>query len=236
MKDDRRRRQAQQQKVRDAKANVERQKANEKEKMREVEKAKDHLEHTKYLADKAEHRAEGRLVRLRAGYAEGAKLYFDMFKTQATLTTGSILVIAALSEGLLSANDTFRPLLWFSYASLLFSMLASLKTMDVVTANVFSTLTHEDRPQPVIPEDEVDVRAREAEETRKADALQQKSERSLTTLQRRSRWASWSFYAGIGTFALFVVMPPLVDLVGTVLAALAIAVAALLIGVLYRRF
>jgi hypothetical protein len=176
------------------------------------------------------------LVRIRTGYAEGTKLFFEMFKTQATLTTASILVIAALSEGLLPANEAYRPLLWFSYVSLLFSMLASLKTMDVVTANVFSTLTREDRPPPVVPEDEPDVRAREAEEAKKAEAIEQASERSLSILQRRSRWASWSFYAGIGTFALFIIAPPLVDLVGIVEAVLVIAIAALVTVVLYRRF
>jgi hypothetical protein len=236
MKDDRRRRQAQQKKLKEAQKNVERAKADEKAKMRRVEEAKDHLEHTKYLADKAERQAEGHLVRIRTGYAEGTKLFFEMFKTQATLTTGSIIVIAALSEGLLPANAAYRPLLWFSYLSLLFAMLASLKTMDIVTASVLSTLTREDRPPPVIPEDEADVRAREAAEAKKADAIEQASERSLSILQRRSQWASWSFYSGIGTFALFVIAPPLVDLVGIVEAALVIAIAALVTVELYRRF
>src|SRR5687768_7623569 len=89
MKDDRRRRQAQHRKAREAQANVDRAKANEKAKLRKLEEAKDHLEHTKYLADKAERQAEGHLVRIRTGYAEGTKLFFEMFKTQATLTTGS---------------------------------------------------------------------------------------------------------------------------------------------------
>jgi hypothetical protein len=236
MKDDRRRRQAQHRKVREAQTNVERANADEKAKIRRVEEAKDHLEHTKYLADKAERQAEGRLVRIRTGYAEGTKLFFEMFKTQATLTTGSIIVIAALSEGLLPANEAYRPLLWFSYVSLLFAMLASLKTMDIVTSSVLSTLTSEERPPPVVPEDEIDVRAREAEGARKSEALKQKSERDLKVLQRRSRWASWSFYAGIGSFALFVIAPPLVDLVGIVEAALAIAIVALVTVGLYRRF
>jgi hypothetical protein len=236
VKDDRRRRQAQQKKAREAQANVERSKADETAQMRKLEEAKHDLEHTKYLSDKAERQAEGHLVRIRTGYAEGSKLFFEMFKTQATLTTGSILVIAALSEGLLPENEPYRPLLWFSYVSLLFSMLASLRTMDVVTANVFSTLTGEDRPPPVVPEDEAAVRAREAEEAKKANAIEQASERSLSILQRRSRWASWSFYAGIGTFALFVIAPPLVDLVGIVGAALVIATAALVIVYLYGRF
>jgi hypothetical protein len=236
MKDDRRRRQAQHRKARDAQANVERAKANEKTQKRRVEEAKDRLEHTKYLADKAERQAEGHLLRMRTGYAEGTKLFFEMFKTQATLTTGSIIVIAALSEGLLPANEAYRPLLWFSYVSLLFAMLASLKTMDIVTSSVLSTLTSEERPPPVVPEDEADVRAREADEAKKAAAIEQASEWSHSILQRRSRWASWSFYAGIGSFALFVIAPPLVDLVGIVEAALVIAIAALVTVYLYRRF
>jgi hypothetical protein len=165
VKDDRRRRQAQQKKAREAQANVERSKADETAQMRKLEEAKHDLEHTKYLSDKAERQAEGHLVRIRTGYAEGSKLFFEMFKTQATLTTGSILVIAALSEGLLPENEPYRPLLWFSYVSLLFSMLASLRTMDVVTANVFSTLTGEDRPPPVVPEESQRYRASERAES-----------------------------------------------------------------------
>jgi hypothetical protein len=236
VKNDRRRRQAQQKKAREAQANAVRSKADVNAKMSILEEAKHNLEHTKYLADKAERQAESRLERIRTGYAEGTKLFFEMFKTQATLTTGSIIVIAALSEGLLPANEAYRPLLWFSYVSLLFAMLASLKTMDIVTSSVFSTLTSEERPPPVVPEDEIDVRAREADEARKAEALGQKSERDLKILQRRSRWASWSFYAGIGAFALFVIAPPLVDLVGIVKAALMFAIAALVSVYLYRRF
>jgi hypothetical protein len=233
---DRRARQAQQKKIQQAQAEVGRTKAEEKLKKTKVEEAKDNLEHTKYLADKAEHRAESYLERMRSGYAEGAKLFFDSFRTQATLTTGSILVIAALSEGLLPTNVPYRPLLWFSYASLLFSMLAALKTMDVITVNVFMTLTTEDRPRPVTPGSEGDAQTNEEEETRKADALKQQGERNLKTLTRRSRWASWSFYSGIGAFALFVVMPPLVDFFGIVGAVLVVAGTALATSILYRRF
>lgn len=229
---DRRNRQEKEKRVREAKARAERSQANSQA---NLEEAKHNLEHTKYLADKAESRAESYLLRVRNGYAEGAKLFFDMFKTQATLTTGSILVIAALSEGLLKTNEVYKPLIWFSYVSLLFSMLASLRTMDVVTANVFTTLTSEDRPQSVIPEDEEHARAREEEDTRRAEALKRQSEGSLETLQRRSRWASWSFYTGIGSFALFVVLPPLVDLAGVVISTIALAVAAVVTIVLYRR-
>jgi hypothetical protein len=225
---DRRNRQAREKRVRESKAKAERSQS-------KLEEAKDNLEHTKYLADKAESRAESYLLRMRNGYAEGAKLFFDMFKTQATLTTGSILVIAALSEGLLAMNEAYRPLIWFSYVSLLFSMLASLRTMDIVTANVFTTLTSENRPQPVVPEDEDDARGREEEDISKAEALKKQSEGNLTTLQRRSRWASWSFYAGIGSFALFVVVPPLIDLTGVAPATIAVAVAAGATIVLYRR-
>jgi hypothetical protein len=188
------------------------------------------------LADKAEHRAERHVERMRSGYAEGTRLYYDSFKTQATLTTGSILVIAALSEGLLSTNTPYRPLLWFSYVSLLFSMLAALKTMDTITGNVFETLAREEKPQPVTPEDKGDAQARQAEEAQKADALKRRSEQSFTILKRRSRMASWSFYAGIGAFALFVVMPPLVDLVGIAPAVIVVIVVALVVGAVYRRF
>jgi Na+/melibiose symporter-like transporter len=55
--------------------------------------------------------------------------------------------------------------------------------------------------------------------------------------QRRSRAASWSFYAGIGAFALFVVLPPLVDLVGIAVAIIGVIVAALVLGaVFFKRF
>jgi hypothetical protein len=56
---------------------------------RQAREAKDNLEHTKYLVDKAESRAESYLLRMRNGYAEGAKLFFDMFKTKTTTATTS---------------------------------------------------------------------------------------------------------------------------------------------------
>lgn len=49
-------------------------------------------------AERNEATAEKHLDRMRMGYSEGAKLYYDMYKTLATLTTGSILVIVALSR------------------------------------------------------------------------------------------------------------------------------------------
>lgn len=52
---------------------------------RQAREAKDNLEHTKYLVDKA----ESYLLRMRNGYAEGAKLFFDMFKTKTTTATTS---------------------------------------------------------------------------------------------------------------------------------------------------
>ncbi len=75
-------------------------------------------------AERNEARAEKHLDRMRMGYSEGAKLYYDMYKTLATLTTGSILVIVALSRGLLQFNQDYSFLLWFAYLGLLLSMLA----------------------------------------------------------------------------------------------------------------
>src|ERR671929_2346493 len=97
-RDDRRNRQAKQKRLQEAQA--------------EADDAKHHLEHTKYLADKAEHQAESYLERMRSGYSEGAKLYYDSFKTQATITTGCILVILALAGGVIPTNPGYVPLLW----------------------------------------------------------------------------------------------------------------------------
>ena len=86
-------------------------------------------------------RSERHLERMRNGYSEGAKLYYDSFKTRATITTGCILVILALSGGVLPTNKAYIPILWVSCTLLLFSIIASLKTMEGVTTNVFTLLT-----------------------------------------------------------------------------------------------
>lgn len=71
------------------------------------------------------------------GYSEGARLYYNIYKTLATLTTGFILVMVALSGGLLTSNAAFTPLLWLAFLGLLVSMGAALISMELITSGVF---------------------------------------------------------------------------------------------------
>lgn len=147
-------------------------------------------------AERNEARAEKHLDRMRMGYSEGAKLYYDMYKTLATLTTGSILVIVALSRGLLPFNQDYSFLLWFAYLGLLLSMLASLISMELITSGVFVTLTKE------------------------AEDIERFSDATDNRLKRRTRISGWSFALGIYAFVLFVALPPLVPLLGWQVSAL----------------
>lgn len=113
--------------------------------------------------------AEKHLDRMRAGYSEGTKLYYDIYKTLATLTTGSILVIVALSRGLLTSNAVFTPLLWLAFLGLLVSMGAALMSMELITSGVFITLTRE------------------------ANEIEGFAESTDKRLRRRTRISGWSF-------------------------------------------
>lgn len=130
------------------------------------------------------------LDRMRAGFSEGAKLYYDIYKTLATLTTGSILVIVALSRGLLTSNAAFTPLLWLAFLGLLVSMGAALISMELITSRVFVTLTRE------------------------ADEIEEFAESTNKRLRRRTRISGWSFALSIYAFVIFAALPPLLSLVG----------------------
>jgi hypothetical protein len=116
---------------------------------------------------------------VRVGYSEGAKLYYDIYKTLATLTTGSILVIVALSRGLLPDNAAYAPLLWLAYLGLLVSMLAALISMELITSGVFVTLTKE------------------------AEDIESFSESTNNRLRWRTRVAGWAFALGVYLFVVF---------------------------------
>ena len=141
-------------------------------------------------AERNEIRAEKHLDKMRMGFSQGAKLYYDMYQTLATLTTSSILVIVALSRGILLSNQDYSFLLWFAYLGLLLSMLASLISMELITSGVFVTLTKE------------------------AEDIERFSDATDNRLKRRTRISGWSFALGIYAFVLFVVLPTLVPLLG----------------------
>ncbi len=186
------------------------------------EKASNKLESAKYWADAS----ESYLERMRNGFAEGAKLHYDSFRTRAALTTGSIVVLLGLSKGVLPVDQAYSPLLWLCCALLLFSMVASLKTMDSITTSVFVALTNEDAPTDI----------RDGKERIDAEHLKEEREKSNKMLTRRSRIASGSFVAGLGTFVVYVALPPLVGLIGIVWALVALGALLVTGAVLYIKF
>ncbi len=145
---------------------------------------------TNMAAEKNVEYAEKHLDRMRAGYSEGTKLYYDIYKTLATLTTGSILVIVALSRDLLTSNAAFTPLLWLAFLGLLVSMGAALISMELITSGVFVTLTRE------------------------ADEIERFADSTNDKLRRRTRISGWSFAISLYAFVVFVALPPLLSLVG----------------------
>lgn len=187
-----------------------------------VDVAKDNLESAKYWADAN----KSYLERMRNGFSEGAKLHYDSFRTRAALTTGSIVVLLGLSKGVLPVDRAYSPLLWLCCALLLFSMVASLKTMDSITTSVFVALTNEDAPTDI----------RDGKERIDADRLKEVREKENKVLTRRSRIASGAFVAGLGTFVVYVALPPLVGLIGIVWALVALGALLATAGVLYRKF
>lgn len=169
-----------------------RQNADRKRKQTEtnLKKTTEEGDRTIKSAEKNVEYAEKHLDRMRAGYAEGTKLYYDIYKTLATLTTGSILVIVALSRGLLTSNAAFTPLLWLAFLGLLVSMGAALISMELITSGVFVTLTRE------------------------ANEIERFAESTDKRLKRRTRISGWSFALSLYAFVIFIVLPPLLSLVG----------------------
>jgi len=148
---------------------------------------------------------------MRTGYSEGARLYYDIYKTLATLTTGSILVMVALSRGLLTSNAAFTPLLWLAFLGLLVSMGAALISMELITSGVFISLTRE------------------------ANEIERFAEGTDKRLRRRTRISGWSFALGIYAFVVFAGLPPLVSLLGS-LAYVLFAVFPPLVWLLLKKW
>ena len=151
------------------------------------------------------------LDRMRAGFSEGAKLYYDIYKTLATLTTGSILVIVALSRGILASNAAYTPLLWFAFLGLIVSMGAALISMELITSGVFVTLTRE------------------------ANEIERFAVSTDKRLRRRTRIACWSFALSLYMFVVFAALPPLLSLAGWG-AYLFVPILPLLVWLLLKRW
>jgi hypothetical protein len=178
------------------------------------------VEDAKYWSDATEHHLE----RMRNGYSEGTKLYYDSFKTRATLTTGSIVVIVALAGGVLPTEEAYAPILWLCCALLLFSMVASLRTMEGIITNVFTVLTNEVPP----------LKIRDGVEVEEPEDWKQLREREEKRLARRSRIASGSFLLGLGAFVVYVALPPLIGLLGVAWALAGTILLGVGVGFLYR--
>src|SRR5215204_1256641 len=74
-----------------------------------------------------------------SAYLEGSKLYFDAFKTGATLAIGSIGGVAAVA-GLLGPGLDYIPIIVASIVFLLVSVLSALGGMRFVSALVYTVL------------------------------------------------------------------------------------------------
>jgi len=117
----------------------------------------------------------------RAGtaYLEGSKLYFDAFKTGATLAIGSIGGVAAVA-GLLGPGLDYIPIIVAFVVFLLVSVLSALGGMRVVSALVYTVLGPTD-----------------------LDRMTQDAEDNSSKLKRRENVSSWCLSIGILLFALF---------------------------------
>lgn len=190
-----------------------RQNADRKKKQAEtnLKKTTEEGDRTIKSAEKNVEYAEKHLDRMRAGYSEGTRLYYDIYKTLATLTTGSILVIVALSRGLLTSNAAFTPLLWLAFLGLLVSMGAALISMELITSGVFVTLTRE------------------------ANEIEKFAESTDKRLKRRTRISGWSFALSLYAFVIFIVLPPLLSLVG-LWAYLPVPILPFLVWLLLKRW
>lgn len=187
-----------------------------------LDAAKDNVESGRYWADAN----KSYLERMRDGFSEGAKLHYDSFRTRAALTTGSIIVLLGLSKGMLTIDQAYSPILWLCCALLLFSMVACLKTMDSITTIVFVALTNEDAPTAI----------RDGKELIGADQLKEEREKSNKMLSQRSRIASGTFAAGLGTFGIYAALPPLVELLGLGWASAALGLLVVVAAMLYKKF
>ncbi|MDP9485082.1 MAG: hypothetical protein M3Q49_04700 [Actinomycetota bacterium] len=178
---------------------------------RKRKQADKNIEKVTKEGDRTVEHAEKHLDRMRAGYAEGTKLYYDIYKTLATLTTGTILVIVALSKELLASSAAFTPLLWFAFLGLLVSMGAALMSMELITSGVFVALT------------------------RGADEIEGFAESTNRRLRRRTRISGWSFALSLYALVIFVILPLMLPLVG-LWAYLPVPTLPLLVWLLLKRW
>jgi hypothetical protein len=115
-------------------------------------------------------------------YLEGSKLYFDAFKTGATLAIGSIGGVAAVA-GLLGPGLDYIPIIVASVVFLLVSVLSALGGMRFVSALVYTVLGTTD-----------------------LDRMTQDAEDNSSKLKRRENVSSWCLSIGILLFALFALL------------------------------
>lgn len=115
-------------------------------------------------------------------YLEGSKLYFDAFKTGATLAIGSIGGVAAVA-GLLGPGLDYIPVVVASVVFLLVSVLSALGGMRFVSALVYTVLG---TPDP--------------------GRIMQAEKDNSSKLERREKVSSRCLSIGILLFALFALL------------------------------
>lgn len=128
--------------------------------------------------DKVLKEANEKIERHNRAMAETYRLEFEIHKTQATLVTGSLLAIIALSELLVQGEPRYTLALAASGVLLLYSMVWSIATMLGLTTAVMHTLS------PWISQEAKDNQSQKL---------------------KRSRWqALIAFGLGIGLFGFYV--------------------------------
>jgi hypothetical protein len=115
-------------------------------------------------------------------YLEGSKLYFDAFKSGATLAIGSIGGVAAVAS-LLGPGLDYIPIIVASVVFLLASVLSALGGMRFVSALVYTVLGTSD-----------------------PDRITQSAENNEDKLQKRENVSSWCLSIGILLFAIFALL------------------------------
>jgi hypothetical protein len=115
-------------------------------------------------------------------YLEGSKLYFDAFRTGATLAIGSIGGVTAVA-GLLGPGLDYIPIIVASVVFLLVSVLSALGGMRFVSALVYTVLGTSD-----------------------PDRITQSAENNENKLQKRENVSSWCLSIGILLFAIFALL------------------------------
>lgn len=121
-------------------------------------------------------------TRADTSYLEGSRLYFDVFRTRATLSIGAVAGAPAVAS-LLRPGLDYIPLIVASVVCLLAGMVVALESMRFVSANVFTVLGS---PDP--------------------DQIEEFSENNSPKLERRDRASSWSLVAGIILFGVFAIL------------------------------